>query len=85
MVLKVKSHDKIKVVTVRPTSFEPAAAVGGTAGATETVAATEQKLSKFVSEEVTKSDRPELASAKNVVSGGWLLDVSLFFFLFLSF
>mmetsp|Transcript_37402 Transcript_37402/g.120224 ORF Transcript_37402/g.120224 Transcript_37402/m.120224 type:complete len:267 (-) Transcript_37402:306-1106(-) len=67
----VKSEDPIKVLTVRPTSFEKASAEGGSA----TVAAAGVDVapagkSEWLSEEVAKSDRPELASAKTVVSGG---------------
>ncbi|WP_290652387.1 FAD-binding protein [Aquisalimonas sp.] len=66
----VQSTDSTKVITVRPTAFEPAAAEGGSA-AVEAVEATEHSgLADFVSQELTKSDRPELTSAKIVVSGG---------------
>ncbi len=68
-ILTVKSSDAKKVVTVRGTAF-PAAAEGGSA-AVETVAAPAGPFkATFVSEEISKSDRPELASAKRVVSGG---------------
>jgi electron transfer flavoprotein alpha subunit len=65
----VKSRDAMKVLSIQPASF--AAAAGGGSGAVEMVngAASDGK-SAFVSEEVAKSDRPELASAKIVVSGG---------------
>ncbi|MDN3518811.1 electron transfer flavoprotein subunit alpha/FixB family protein [Aquisalimonas lutea] len=66
----VQSTDGIKVITVRPTAFEPAAAEGGSA-AVESVEASEHSgVADFVSQELTKSDRPELTSAKIVVSGG---------------
>ncbi|MFJ2992773.1 electron transfer flavoprotein subunit alpha/FixB family protein [Pandoraea sp. NPDC087047] len=66
----VQSADKVKVITVRSTGFDPAAATGGSA-AVETVAATpDAGVSKFVGREVTKLDRPELTSAKIIVSGG---------------
>ncbi|MGC7404158.1 electron transfer flavoprotein subunit alpha/FixB family protein [Pandoraea pneumonica] len=66
----VQSADKVKVITVRSTGFDPAAATGGSA-AVETVAATpDAGLSQFVGREVTKLDRPELTSAKIIVSGG---------------
>lgn len=66
----VQSSDAIKVITVRTTAFE-AAAVSGGAAAVETVSgAADAGLSSFVSQELTVSDRPELAAAKIVVSGG---------------
>ncbi|ALS58512.1 electron transfer flavoprotein subunit alpha/FixB family protein [Pandoraea norimbergensis] len=66
----VQSADKVKVITVRSTGFDPAAATGGSA-AVETIAATpDAGLSQFVGREVTKLDRPELTSAKIIVSGG---------------
>jgi electron transfer flavoprotein alpha subunit len=66
----VKSADPIKVVTVRGTAFEPAAAEGGSA-AVETIEATpDAGLSSFVGQELSKSERPELTSARVVVSGG---------------
>ncbi|KPF80794.1 electron transfer flavoprotein subunit beta, partial [alpha proteobacterium AAP38] len=66
----VKSSDAIKVITVRGTAFEAAAETGG-AGAVEALSATgEAGLSSFVSAELTKSERPELTSARVIVSGG---------------
>ncbi|VVE08470.1 electron transfer flavoprotein subunit alpha/FixB family protein [Pandoraea soli] len=66
----VQSADKVKVITVRSTGFDPVAASGGSA-AVETVAATpDAGVSQFVGREVTKLDRPELTSAKIIVSGG---------------
>lgn len=66
----VKSADPIKVVTVRTTAFEAAAATGGSA-TVETIAGTgETGSAKFVGQELTKSERPELTQAKIVVSGG---------------
>ncbi|VVE69281.1 electron transfer flavoprotein subunit beta [Pandoraea anapnoica] len=66
----VQSADKVKVITVRSTGFDPAAATGGSA-AVESVAATpDAGVSQFVGREVTKLDRPELTSAKIIVSGG---------------
>lgn len=64
----VQSADAKKVVTVRPTAFA-AAAEGGSAPV-ESVAAGEAPKTAFVSEEMVKSDRPELGAAKIVVSGG---------------
>ncbi|MBP1207587.1 electron transfer flavoprotein alpha subunit [Duganella sp. 1411] len=66
----VQSSDKIKVITVRSTGFDAAAATGGSA-ATETVAAVgDSGKSTFVGRELAKSDRPELTAAKIIVSGG---------------
>jgi len=65
----VQSSDPIKVVTVRTTAFE-AAAETGSANVESTAAAADSTLSQFVGQELTVSDRPELASAKVVVSGG---------------
>ncbi len=64
----VQSADAKKVITVRPTAFA-AAAEGGSASV-ETVAAGEAPKTAFVSEEMVKSDRPELGAAKIIVSGG---------------
>lgn len=66
----VKSSDGIKVMTVRGTAFDAAAAEGGSA-ATETVdIAKDAGISAFASEELAKSDRPELTAASVVISGG---------------
>jgi len=66
----VQSADATKVLTVRGTAFDGAAATGGSA-AVETLAAVgDSGKSSFVGREVTKSERPELAGAKIVVSGG---------------
>ncbi|MYM24749.1 electron transfer flavoprotein subunit alpha/FixB family protein [Duganella sp. FT135W] len=66
----VQSSDNVKVITVRSTGFDAAAATGGSA-ATETVAAAaDVGKSAFVGREVAKSDRPELTAAKIIVSGG---------------
>jgi electron transfer flavoprotein alpha subunit len=64
----VKSNDAKKVVTVRTASF--AAAEEGGSAPIEDVAATSSQLSSFVGQELSKSDRPELASAKVIISGG---------------
>ncbi len=64
----VKSKDAIKVITVRPTNFDKCAA-GGSASI-ETIVFNEASPSKFISLEASKSDRPELTSARIVVSGG---------------
>ena len=64
----VQTSDAKKVITVRPTAF--AAAGEGGSASVETVAAAEGAKIAFVSEEMVKSDRPELGAAKIVVSGG---------------
>jgi electron transfer flavoprotein alpha subunit len=66
----VQSKDKIKVVTVRTTGFDAVAASGGTAATENVPAAADAGLSSLVGRELTKSDRPELTSARVVVSGG---------------
>ncbi|MDI9854099.1 FAD-binding protein [Comamonas sp. 17RB] len=69
-VATVQSADAVKVITVRGTGFDAAAATGG-AAAVETVAAVaDSGKSSFVGREVTKNDRPELTAAKIIVSGG---------------
>ena len=65
----VKSGDKIKVVSVRTSTFEPAGA-GGSAAVETIAAAANPGLSTWVEDKVAASDRPELTSAKIVVSGG---------------
>ncbi len=65
----VQSADKIKVLTVRPTNFK-AAAGGGSAAVEQIAGAGAGGLSSYVGAEVSKSERPELTSAKIVVSGG---------------
>ena len=65
----VQSSDSIKVITVRTTAFE-AAAAGGAANVESVAAAADAALSSFVGQELTKSDRPELGAAKIIVSGG---------------
>lgn len=66
----VQSKDAKKVITVRGTAFEKAATEGGS-GVVEAVSVTGDKgLSSFVSQEIAKSERPELTSAKVIVSGG---------------
>ncbi len=66
----VQSSDAVKVITVRATAFEKAAAEGG-AGVVEAIGATASAgVSSFVGSELSKSDRPELTSAKIIISGG---------------
>ncbi|ADG17472.1 Electron transfer flavoprotein alpha subunit [Paraburkholderia atlantica] len=66
----VQSQDAIKVITVRSTGFDAVAAEGGSAAIEKIEAAADAGISQFVSREVTKLDRPELTSAKIIVSGG---------------
>ncbi|KAK44021.1 electron transfer flavoprotein subunit beta [Caballeronia jiangsuensis] len=66
----VQSADPIKIVTVRMTAFDPVAAEGGSATIDVIGAAADSGVSQLVSREVTKLDRPELTSAKIIVSGG---------------
>jgi electron transfer flavoprotein alpha subunit len=66
----VQSADKVKVITVRTTGFDPAAATGGSAAIESVTAVADSGMSSFVGREVTKSDRPELTAAKIIVSGG---------------
>jgi electron transfer flavoprotein alpha subunit len=66
----VQATDAVKVLTVRTTGFDPAAATGGSA-AVETLAAVAAKAGvSFVGSEIAKNDRPELTAAKIIVSGG---------------
>ena len=66
----VKSNDKIKCVTVRPTSFDQVESSGGSAEIITSDANEDFKLSKFIKKEEVKSDRPELGTARVVISGG---------------
>jgi electron transfer flavoprotein alpha subunit len=68
-IVTMKSKDPIKVMTVRPTAFDKAA-IDGLAEIEEVDFSENQDQSKFVSLEASKSDRPELSSARIVVSGG---------------
>jgi electron transfer flavoprotein alpha subunit len=66
----VQSSDKVKVITVRGTSFDMAPASGGSAAVEKVSSAGDAGLSTFVGQELAKSERPELTSARVVVSGG---------------
>jgi len=66
----VQSSDKVKVITVRGTSFDAAPASGGSAAVEKVATAGDAGLSTFVGQELAKSERPELTSARVVVSGG---------------
>lgn len=69
-ILTVQSTDPIKLLTVRQTSFPPAAQEGGSASIEEGIDPKASSPTEWISENLTKSDRPELATASKVVSGG---------------
>ena len=66
----IQSGDAKKVITVRPTNFDAADANGGSASVETMAGASGGRTADFVSEEMVKSDRPELGAARIVVSGG---------------
>ena len=66
----VQSSDAIKVITVRTTGFDAAAATGGSAAVEAVDGVADSGKSSFIGREVTKSERPELTAAKIIVSGG---------------
>jgi len=66
----VRSSDAIKVVTVRATGFDAAAATGGNAEIVSAAAEPEGGLTRVTGQELSKSERPELTSARIVISGG---------------
>jgi electron transfer flavoprotein alpha subunit len=66
----VQSSDSIKVITVRTTGFDPAAATGGTASIESLAATSDAGKTTFMGSEIAKNDRPELTAAKIIVSGG---------------
>ncbi|WP_323122945.1 electron transfer flavoprotein subunit alpha/FixB family protein [Burkholderia alba] len=70
VIATVQSVDTVKVITVRGTAFEQAAAVGGLAATENLTPVADAGISRFVSREVTRNDRPELTAASVVVSGG---------------
>lgn len=72
----VKTSDSKLVITVRGTAFEKAAIEGSSASIEAVGGASDSSLSLFVSEEIAKSERPELTSAKIIVSGGRALGSS---------
>src|SRR5713101_3605461 len=65
----VRAKDKTKVITVRTSTFQ-ATGTGGSAPIEQVAAAVDPGLSSFVGEELSKSERPELTSAKIIISGG---------------
>jgi electron transfer flavoprotein alpha subunit len=66
----VQSLDATKVITVRTTGFDPAAATGGSAAVDKIAAVADSGKSSFLGNEIAKNDRPELTAAKVIVSGG---------------
>jgi electron transfer flavoprotein alpha subunit len=66
----VQSKDKIKIITVRGTAFPAAAATGGSASIEAASGGSDAGQSKFLRQELSKSERPELTAARIVVSGG---------------
>ncbi|HXQ40683.1 MAG TPA: FAD-binding protein [Candidatus Udaeobacter sp.] len=66
----VQSGERIKVITVRMTGFDAAPSTGGSAAIEAVNAAGDAGLSRFVGQELSKNERPELTSARIVVSGG---------------
>ena len=66
----VKSNDKKKCITIRPTSFDPAPTSGGSAEIVKADAGEVNSNIKFIKREEIKSDRPELGTARVVISGG---------------
>lgn len=66
----VKSNQAMNFITVRPTAFDAAPAEGGSASVENITATGDAGLSKFIGQELTKSERPDLGTAKIVVSGG---------------
>ena len=69
-ILTVQSSDKIKIITVRGTAFAAAEAEGGSAEIVEGVDPKVEIKTEWISEDLAKSDRPDLATASKVVSGG---------------
>mgnify|MGYP006096586989 CR=1 FL=1 len=67
---KIKSNDKKKCISIRPTSFDPAPATGGSSTIEKVEAENIPNISKFIKREETKSERPELGTARIVISGG---------------
>ena len=70
IIATVQSSDAKKVISVRTTAFDAVAATGGSAVVEALASVHDAGISAFVSEEIVKSDRPELTSASVVVSGG---------------
>ena len=68
--MTLKCKDPVKILTVRTTNFDADESTSGSAATETTTAPDTPNLSQFVGQELSKSDRPELASAKVVISGG---------------
>ena len=66
----VKSTDQKKCITIRPTSFDPAPSSGGSAEIVKAEPGESSSVLKFIKKEQVKSDRPELGTARVVISGG---------------
>ena len=66
----VESGESVVVATVRGTAFDPVATEGGSASVEAVASTGDAGISKFISEEIVKSERPELTAASIVVSGG---------------
>ena len=66
----VRSRDPVKVITVRGTAFAVAEAPGGSAAITDGPEVAAHDIARFVKRELSQSDRPELAAARIVISGG---------------
>jgi electron transfer flavoprotein alpha subunit len=66
----VQSGDAVKVITVRSTGFDAAAATGGSAAVEELATVADTGLARMIGQELTKSARPELTAARVIVSGG---------------
>ncbi len=66
----VQTSDAVKLITVRATAFEPAAMGGGSAAVSAIEGVGDSGLSSFVGQELSRSERPELTSARIVISGG---------------
>jgi len=75
-VATVQSLDPVQVITVRTTGFDPAPATGGSAAIEAVQAVADPGKASFVGSEIAKNDRPELTSAKIIVSGGRALGSS---------
>jgi electron transfer flavoprotein alpha subunit len=69
-IAKVKSNDAVKLITVRSTAFDPVTNDNSDVPVENVDASSSSNISEFVSEELAKSDRPELTSANIVISGG---------------
>ena len=68
--MTLKCKDPVKILTVRTTNFDADESTSGSAATETTPAPDTPNLSQFVGQELSKSDRPQLASAKVVISGG---------------